>query len=96
MPHVPEVADDVVVGQAADDGLHCLLQGAQAGHHLGTALVHVCWHILRLVQLLVDVHRKVHHVGVLQQLNLALEDVLLIVHTPVLKELQQREAQVLV
>jgi hypothetical protein len=44
-----------------------------------------------LVQILVDVHGKVHHVGLLQQRNLALHDILLIVNALVLEELQQRE-----
>lgn len=89
-----EVADHVRVGEAGDDRVDRLLQVAQARDDLAAPLAHLRRDVLRLVEILVDVHSKVDHVCLLQQGNLGLEDVLLGVDALVLEELQEREDQV--
>jgi hypothetical protein len=53
-------------------------------------------HLVRLVQLLVDVHRVVDHVGAADEFQLGGLDVGAIVHAPLGEELQEREDEVLV
>jgi len=65
--------------EEGDEGGGGLLEGLEAGDNLGSALNHVMRNILGVVEALVDVHGVINHVGVVEKIDLRLQDVVIIV-----------------
>lgn len=51
------------------------------------------WDVLGLIETLVDVHGVINHVGISQQIDLPLEDLIVIVDGALLEKLQEWENQ---
>jgi len=65
--------------EEGDKGGGGLLEGLEAGDNLGSALNHVMRNILGVVETLVDVHGVINHVGVVEEVDLRLQDEVIVV-----------------
>jgi len=89
-----ELLHSSLVLEEGDEGGGGLLERLKAGNDLGAAVDHIVRDVLGVVEALVDVHSVVNHVGVVEKVDLRLQDVVVVVELPLLQELQEREHKV--
>lgn len=88
-----QILKGVRVLQERNDRGGALLQGLQTSDDLDPPLDHILRDVFGVVEALVDVHRVVDHVRLVQELYLRFQNLLVRVHLPLLKKLQQRKHQ---
>lgn len=88
-----QILKGVRVLQERNDRGGALLQGLQPSDDLDPPLDHILRDVFGVVEALVDVHRVVDHVRLVQELYLRFQNLLVGVHLPLLKKLQQRKHQ---